>query len=73
MVQFGTVLNFHRKGFGFLEPDQSRLQVFFHINDVVGRLTLREGDRVAFETQPHEKGTRAINVRLLEPEQAVQS
>jgi cold shock CspA family protein len=73
MEQFGVVLNFHRKGFGFLEPKGSRQQVFFHINDVIGHLTLREGDFVSFEFQEHPKGARAINVRLLSPETAVQS
>jgi cold shock CspA family protein len=66
--QLGTVLNFNRRGFGFLEPDGSRQQVFFHVNDVVGRLTLRDGDRVAFTLEDHPKGARAINVRLLVPE-----
>jgi cold shock CspA family protein len=68
MEQFGEVLNFHPRGYGFLLPDGSRQQAFFHIRDVFGRLTLRAGDRVAFTHQAHPQGARAINVRLLESE-----
>jgi CspA family cold shock protein len=66
MKQIGTVLNFNRRGFGFLEPDGSRQQVFFHVTQVVGRLTLHDGDRVSFEIQQHDKGTRATDVQLLD-------
>jgi CspA family cold shock protein len=67
-VLFAVVLNFNHRGFGFLLPDGSRQQLFFHVKDVVGRLTLREGDRVSFSITPDPKGDRATNVRLLEPE-----
>lgn len=66
MRQTGSVLNFNLRGYGFIQPDGSRCQVYFHITQVAGRLTLREGDRVSFETEQHDKGDRAVKVQLLD-------
>jgi cold shock CspA family protein len=62
---YGTVIDYHSRGFFFLLPDNSRKQIFGHIRDVLERLTLKVGDRVSFQMEPSPKGTRAIHVRLL--------
>jgi len=62
---FGTVIDYHSRGFYFLLPDNTRKQIFGHAKDVVDRLTLRAGDRVSFQLEPSSKGPRAIHVRLL--------
>ena len=62
---YGVVVDYHPRGFFFILPDGSRKQIFGHTRDVVGRLTLRAGDRVAFRTDPSPKGPRAVEVRLL--------
>lgn len=59
----GTVGFFHdRKGYGFLESDDSDDDVFFHMEDVDGP-DLTEGDEVEFDIGSSPKGPRASNVR----------
>jgi CspA family cold shock protein len=59
------------KGFGFIKPDDSNQDVFFHSSAVDGGGfdQLREGDRVEFTmgTDPRNPGrSRAENVRVAE-------
>jgi CspA family cold shock protein len=64
----GTVKWFdNKKGFGFIEPDDSGEDVFVHYSavEMEGFKTLEEGDRVTFEVSQGEKGLRAINVRRM--------
>ena len=55
----------NKKGFGFIEPDESEEDVFVHYSavEMEGFKTLEEGDRVSFEITQGEKGLRAANVR----------
>ncbi len=65
MCPEGTVKWFdNKKGFGFIEQDDSNEDVFVHYSSLVmeGFKTLEEGDRVSFEVSRGEKGLRAINV-----------
>jgi cold shock CspA family protein len=60
----GRVSNFNEsKGFGFINIDNSRESVFFHVNNTVDEV--QEGSRVEFETEKGLKGLAAINVKLL--------
>ena len=59
----GTVAFFHdRKGYGFIETDESDEDVFFHMEDVGGP-DLEEGQDVEFEIDQAEKGPRAKNLK----------
>lgn len=67
----GTVKFFNtQKGFGFITPDDGGKDVFVHITAVqsAGLQGLADGQRVAFETEPDErgKGPKAINLELAE-------
>jgi len=58
----GTVAFFHdRKGYGFIETDDSDDDVFVHMDDVSGP-DLEEGESVEFEIDNAPKGPRATNV-----------
>lgn len=66
MCPEGTVKWFdNKKGFGFIEQDDSNEDVFVHYSSLMmeGFKTLEEGDRVSFEVSRGEKGLRAINVQ----------
>ncbi len=64
----GTIKTMTDKGFGFIRPDDSREDVFFHRSSVVGTdfEQLQQGDRVTFNTEqdPRGKGPRASDVRV---------
>lgn len=51
--------------FGFITPEGSDKDVFFHKDALVGVSfeELREGDMVSFDTEQSEKGPRAVNVQ----------
>jgi cold shock CspA family protein len=51
----GRILCFGAKGFGFLETDDSHLNVFVHINDIKDCRFLHEGDRVRLKVVPSSK------------------
>jgi len=52
------------KGFGFIEQDNGGPDVFVHYSAIQGSgfRTLREGQRVEFETEEGPKGLRATKV-----------
>ncbi|MFB6354357.1 MAG: cold shock domain-containing protein, partial [Halobacteriales archaeon] len=59
----GTVVFFHdRKGYGFIETEDSDEDVFFHMDDVEGP-DLEEGEEVTFDIETADKGPRAANVQ----------
>lgn len=63
-MQQGTVKFFNEaKGFGFISPADGGKDVFVHSSGLISR-TIRENDKVVFETQRGEKGLNAINVKL---------
>ena len=61
----GTIAFFHsRKGYGFIETEDSEEDVFVHMDDVEGP-DLEEGEEVEFDIENAPKGPRATNVRRL--------
>jgi CspA family cold shock protein len=64
----GTVKWFDdAKGFGFISPDDGSSDVFVHISAIGGgdQRSLKEGQRVEYDTGRGRKGVRAITVRRL--------
>ena len=63
----GTVKWFNgQKGYGFIQPDDGGSDVFVHISAVekAGMSTLREGQKIAFETERGRNGKiAATNLR----------
>ena len=63
----GTVKWFNDdKGFGFITPDDGSKDLFVHHSALAteGYGTLAEGAKVSFDSEPSEKGPRAVNVRV---------
>ncbi len=50
------------KGFGFIRPENGE-DIFVHATGLLD--TIRENDRVSFETQEGRKGKNAINVKVI--------
>jgi CspA family cold shock protein len=67
-VVYGTIKKIIKdKGFGFIIPDDSGDEVFFHRSRLAPKVLfddLREGNEVQFEVRPGEKGRQAFNLRL---------
>lgn len=64
----GTVKWFNdQKGFGFICGEDGK-DYFVHYKNILmnGRKALEENQRVSFDTEDTDKGTRAINVSVLE-------
>ena len=62
----GTVKWFSdEKGFGFITPSGGGEDVFVHHSGIQGEgfRSLREGDRVEFDTTDGRKGLQAVNVK----------
>jgi cold shock protein len=54
------------KGFGFIEPDDSSDDVFFHRSRLGPKIVfedLREGDEVQFQVKPGDKGPQAFDLK----------
>ncbi|MGH2357913.1 MAG: cold-shock protein [Candidatus Limnocylindria bacterium] len=54
------------RGFGFIADDEGK-EHFFHFSGLSAGLaieSLREGDRVTFDTERSDRGPRATNVQL---------
>jgi len=63
LMSNGTVGFFHdRKGYGFIETDESDDDIFFHMEDVGGP-DLEEGQAVEFDIESSPKGPRAANLQ----------
>lgn len=61
----GTVKWFNNdKGFGFITPDDGGEDLFAHFSSIQmpGFKTLKEGQKVAFETIAGPKGKQALNI-----------
>ncbi len=59
----GTVKFFNEtKGFGFIVDSASGEEIFVHVSGLVD--TIREGDKVTFDTERGKKGMNAINVKV---------
>ncbi|MFT4034390.1 MAG: cold-shock protein [Patulibacter sp.] len=63
----GTVKWFSdEKGFGFIAPDESGKDLFVHYSALLGDVrSLREGEKVQFETEQAAKGPAATQVQVL--------
>lgn len=63
----GTVKKFDAsRGFGFIQPDDGRDDVFFHVNQVQNSASPRVDQRVSFELRESDNGRqRAASVRLI--------
>jgi cold shock protein len=69
MPQQGTVKFFNsEKGYGFIKPDDGSRDIFVHITAVeqAGLTTLNDGQRVAYDIEPDQKGKgpKAVNLQL---------
>jgi cold shock protein len=55
------------KGFGFITPDEQGKDLFVHHSGInaSGYTSLDEGARVSFDTEPSDKGPKAVNVTTL--------
>jgi CspA family cold shock protein len=60
----GKIKKLTDKGFGFIIPDDSEKDVFFHSSELQGVEfnELQEGDEVTFEVTESQKGPAAVNV-----------
>ena len=59
----GTVVQFDdKKGFGFIQPDSQKEQIFVHASAVTTAGRLTAGQRVTFDVAASPKGPRANNV-----------
>ena len=67
MAVTGTVKFFNQEGFGFITPDGGAKDVFVHISalQAAGLQSLKEGQKVSFDTEPDRmgKGPKAVNIR----------
>lgn len=52
------------KGFGFITPNGGGKDIFVHHSGIVGngRKSLEQGQEVDFNTEPSQKGPKAVNV-----------
>jgi CspA family cold shock protein len=53
------------KGFGFITPDDGSKDLFVHFSGISGDgfRSLAEGTKVSYESEPGDKGPRAVNVQ----------
>jgi CspA family cold shock protein len=64
----GTVVWFNdRKGYGFIESDADKQQIFVHYSGInkTGFKSLTEGSKVTFDTDTNDKGIKAVNVTVV--------
>jgi CspA family cold shock protein len=65
-MAIGTVKFFNTsKGFGFIAPEGGGKDVFVHATalEAAGMHSLSEGQRVSFDVQPDQKGSKAVNIK----------
>jgi len=65
-MEQGTIKRITDKGFGFISPEGSGKDMFFHSSSVDGAHfnDLREGQKVTYTVGQGPKGPRAENVRV---------
>ena len=62
-IHQGNVTFFNtEKGYGFIKDKESGESIFVHINGLID--SIKENDKVTFETEMGPKGTNAVRVRL---------
>ena len=66
----GVIKRFDRKkGYGFIaSDDEEGKDIFVHYSDIIGEgyRTLEPGDNVEFDLVDSNKGSKAVNVRVIE-------
>ncbi|HWV24771.1 MAG TPA: cold shock domain-containing protein [Thermomicrobiales bacterium] len=70
----GTIKSLRDRGFGFITPEGSRQDLFFHHSSVLdgGFEEMREGQQVTFDTEPDPRDSsrqRAVRVALVDAQQ----
>jgi CspA family cold shock protein len=66
IMTIGTVKFFNAsKGFGFISPEGGAKDVFVHATalEAAGMHSLSEGEKISFDTQPDQKGSKAVNLK----------
>jgi CspA family cold shock protein len=55
------------KGYGFITPDDAGKDLFVHHNDIGGEgfKSLTDGAKVSYDSEPGDKGPKAVNVQAL--------
>ena len=55
------------KGYGFIAPDGGGKDVFVHATalQAAGLRTLNEGQKVSFEIEPDQRGSKAVNLKTV--------
>ena len=55
------------KGFGFISPDDEGKDLFVHHSEIAGAgfRSLTEGAKVSYDSQPGDKGPKAVNVTTI--------
>lgn len=62
----GTVKFFNNeKAFGFITPDDGSKDVFVHKSGIKNGGSLREGDKVRYNTESSPKGLNAVDVETI--------
>jgi cold shock CspA family protein len=65
LVRRGKVTFFdHVKGFGFIRDLITQESIFVHVNDLAA--SIKENDKVTFETQMGRRGIVAVNVKVVQ-------
>ena len=59
----GIVTFLSEKGYGFITENNSKENIFFHINNVSGEV--KKGKKVKFEKERSQKGFSAINIQIV--------
>lgn len=63
LIRKGTVTFFNEsKGYGFIKDQETQESIFVHLNGLVD--SIKENDKVTFETEMGQKGLNAVNVRI---------
>ncbi|MDQ3394247.1 MAG: cold shock domain-containing protein [Bacteroidota bacterium] len=64
LIRKGTVTFFNdSKGYGFIKDHETQDSVFVHINGLID--SIKENDKVNFETEMGQKGLNAVRVKLI--------
>ncbi len=54
------------RNFGFIQPDEGDDDLFVHRSDIDGEYHLKEDDIVEFDSEPGDRGPRAVNVKKID-------
>ncbi len=56
------------RGYGFIQTEDRKEDIFVHSSDVQGKSSLEEGEEVEFEIESSYKGPRAVKVKPVSKE-----